>query len=75
MRPVRLQIGWPIQPDLGIKVIKTHKEQGQDSVRNMLYFLSAIFIWTIIAGATETSRDPVTGLESWQIETHGVQVA
>lgn len=34
----------------------------------------ALSIWTIAAGATETSRDPETGLESWQVDTRGIQV-
>jgi len=37
-------------------------------------FLCALPVWAITAGATETSRDPETGLESWQVEAHGIQV-
>jgi hypothetical protein len=40
----------------------------------MLYLLPVISVWMVTAGATETSRDPETGLESWQIEMRGIQV-
>jgi hypothetical protein len=55
-------------------MIKTRNGREQGSVRNMLYFLCALPVWAITAGATEASRDPETGLESWQIETRGIQV-
>jgi hypothetical protein len=55
-------------------MIKTRNGLEQGSVRNMLYFLCALPVLAITAGATETSRDPETGLESWQVETHGIQV-
>lgn len=74
MRPARFQSGWPSLPDPGTQVIKTRNGPEHGSVRNMLYFLFALSIWTITAGATETSRDPATGLESWQVETRGIQV-
>lgn len=55
-------------------MIKTRNGLEQGSVRNLLYFLCALPVWAITAGATETSRDPETGLESWQVETRGIQV-
>lgn len=55
-------------------MIKTRNGLEQGSVRNLLYFLCALPVWAITAGVTETSRDPETGLESWQVETRGIQV-
>jgi len=54
--------------------VRTRNGLEQSSVRHMLYFLFALSVWTITAGATGTSRDPKTGLESWQVETRGIQI-
>ena len=55
-------------------MIKIRNRLELGSIRHMLGFFFALSIWTITAGATETSHDPETGLESWQVETHGIQV-
>jgi len=55
-------------------MLKTRNGLEQCSVRNLLVFLCALPVWAITAGAAETSRDPETGLESWQVEAHGIQV-
>lgn len=53
---------------------RTRYSQEHNRGWNMLYLLPVISIWMVTAGATETSRDPETGLESWQVEKRGIQV-
>lgn len=45
-----------------------------NSVGNTLCIFFTFIIWTSTAYATETTRDPETGLETWQVETDGVRV-
>jgi len=47
---------------------------GRTHVGNVPCLLLAMSLWMSAAGATETSRDAETGLESWQADTHGIQV-
>jgi hypothetical protein len=36
--------------------------------------LTLLAVWSLAAPAAETSRDAETGLETWQVETDGIQV-
>ncbi|MHB1092571.1 hypothetical protein [Thiobacillus sp.] len=54
--------------------VRTRNGLPQKRVRIMPCLVFAMSLWVSAAGASETSRDPETGLESWQIETQGIQV-
>lgn len=59
---------------MGVTRERARCRREQNRVWNTLGLLLAISLWMVAAGATETRRDPETGLESWQVETRCIPV-